>query len=230
MFGLAYASYKNPKSNDWMKRSFQKLEASIKYCVICYCVGFILIFWCVFLNYFMMNYTWGKFPDSLFLIAVRPIFVIGLGLIILPVIVGKGNVLRNVLGCGIFNVFAKLTFNIYMFHEMFVFAYAYSQKTALYFAQYDIVLYAIGTFGTASLASLIISLFVEAPLGNLQREFLEGPPPRGSRPKQIPIPTKQIEEPPAEIMNTNTEQKFPIPIKNADEILKLFNKDPNQTE
>ena len=114
-----------------------------------------------------------------------------------------------------------------MFHEVFIFALIYSQKMGLYFSQYNIVVNGIGTFGAATLTSLLISLLFEAPLGNLQREFLEGgsaPPVKRPTIKDVATVSTKVENlNPMENKPIVSIPSFPIPVRNAEEILNLFN-------
>ena len=124
----------------------------------------------------MINYpeSWSNASDGIYLIISRPGFVIGMSLIIIPVLVGKGKPILNVLGFPLVNSLAKLVYPTYMVHDIFIELRQYSLKRAMYLSQFQVFIEASGFTLIGFLVALLVSLFFELPFGNLQRLFLQG--------------------------------------------------------
>lgn len=71
-------------------------------------------------------YSINRYPDDfglafniLYLTFSRGLFILGLTMVLMPVLMGHGSVIRNVMSLDIFTPMARLTFGAYMVHPIY---------------------------------------------------------------------------------------------------------------
>ena len=197
IIGLMYAVYRDEKifpKNNILKRLMLYIRESTYTRYIMYLFAFNITFWISFLPYWMTNYpdSWTQASDGIFLVLSRPSFVFGVGLFVLPVLVGRGKPLLRVFGFPLLNSLSKLVYAAYMLHCVFIELTRYGLKRAVYLSQFQIFIEACGYVCMSFGLALLVSLLFELPFGNLERLFLMG---RGSaRGKMKTADDKDMEE------------------------------------
>ena len=71
-------------------------------------------------DYYEKDY-WPTWVAALYNATCRPMFVLGLALIIFPTFVNRGRGIKALLGSDTFSVTAKLTFGVYLVHDLVIF-------------------------------------------------------------------------------------------------------------
>ena len=101
--------------------------------------------------------SWGQSYATYFEITFRPMFIIGLICILLPPMLGCGEIMQNIFGCSLFTPWSKVTYAVYLIHPVtFLFLYGYTLN-GHFFTHYNTWLlgmcctlfagYAFGFFG-----------------------------------------------------------------------------------
>ncbi len=87
-----------------------------------YFSAFVLLTTVTFLNYSLNNYpdSWSLFPDSLYTILARPLFVLGILCVIYPAMLGHAPIVHTILGWYGWTPFAKVTYAAYLVHPVFM--------------------------------------------------------------------------------------------------------------
>ena len=170
-----YFEWKDKKSQD---STINKLTRSwvdnvvLKWVLIF--VGLAITFVCVALHY-VFNHDWERivtWHNVLYIIVSRPLFVIGLLLVIYPVMLGKEKNLFAILGAPFWNVLAKLTYGAYMFHCIILFAEKSMDYHSIHFTFMRTMFSSIHIWVLSYLLSLILTLFIELPLSQIERAYL----------------------------------------------------------
>ncbi len=107
-----------------------------------------------------------------------------------PVILGKGKLVLKVFGHPICNMVAKLSYAAYMTHWLWIEVWTFSKQKPFFVRNYHIIVLALGFCFLTFLSSLFVSLFYEAPFGNLEKTFLFGQ--KKGRTPQPKIEPKEI--------------------------------------
>ena len=169
--------------NSQTKRMMDKINSSLNTRIIMYIFG-ALFFW----TFIFVTYPINKHPEkfSLFFNALyitfsRSIFIVGVALVLMPVLMGHGYYLRRLLSLDIFVPLARLTFGAYMVHPTFMLFEAFNAARGQWAAINKGILYFLGWTFTAFLTSLVLTLLVETPCMNVEKEFLMG----GTKPKNF---------------------------------------------
>ena len=101
---------------------------------------------------------------TLYLIFSRPTFVIGLIFFIYPTMLGKGKLLNNIFSGNINKVLGyKLGYGVYMMHDIIIYYFVYTRKTAFYINPAEGLLHFWGYLIISYLCALITLICVEAP-------------------------------------------------------------------
>ena len=70
---------------------------------------------------YYQQYYWPTWIAALYNAFSRPLFVLGLSLIIFPTFVGRGRCIKAFLSADFFSVTAKLVFGVYLVHDLVIF-------------------------------------------------------------------------------------------------------------
>jgi peptidoglycan/LPS O-acetylase OafA/YrhL len=198
MFGLIFFSYKHELKTkrvyDSFALSLSKLLniRAIRYCS--YILGLFLINYLIFIQYPACKDAtestnqkdyWSQDERNAFYALSRVGFATGLGLILLPVLMGHNRVIYEILGNSAWTPLARLSFCGYLIHYGLVFSILVSEPVAVYLSDmgllYDFMICLIATYVVA----LPISLMLESPLMAIEK-LMKG------QPAKVPQPRKQV--------------------------------------
>ncbi len=140
-----------------------------------YVLGFCTMSLVMYSFYFLDAYSdrWGTTFGAMHMVFSRPTFVLGLGMVLYPVLLGKGKILLAVLGHHVFNPLSKLTYGTYMLHLSINYVYSISQLQGMYYTGMERVTLACGVFLASYLASFLVSLAIESPVVMFLKNFVE---------------------------------------------------------
>ncbi len=151
-----------------------------------YVVGAFLTWLTVYSFYYIDKQpkTWGVTFGVLHLMFSRPVFILGLCMVLYPVLIGKGKVLLAVIGHHVCNFFGKLNYGIYMWHIPVISIVMCTSLEAKFYTIFDVSIHAMGIFIITSTVSFFSTLLFESPIIQVIKTFVERRP--------VPAPKKAI--------------------------------------
>ena len=136
---------------------------------ICYITGIIFTFLALFFIYPFNKYSiQNNLYNMLFIWLSRPIFVIGLMLIVFPVLVGRGRSLFAIIGAPFFAPLGRITYGAYLVHLLLFFYLVGIQQQVQYYTLHMVILWTLRIILLSYILSLLLSLIVEAPIAKLE--------------------------------------------------------------
>ena len=171
----AYYIWKDDKQKDatinvWTRKWID--NPYIKYTLIV--IGIAITYVCVALQYVFDHY-WRDIKvwhNVVYIIVSRPLFVIGLLMVIYPAMLGREKNLFAILGAPFWNSLAKLTYGAYLFHVIFVISEKSGEYHSTYYTIMRVFFFATHIWILSYLFSLVLSLFIELPISQLEKAFL----------------------------------------------------------
>eukprot|EP00826_Nyctotherus_ovalis_P005801 TRINITY_DN1131_c0_g1_i10.p1 TRINITY_DN1131_c0_g1~~TRINITY_DN1131_c0_g1_i10.p1 ORF type:complete len:219 (-),score=41.07 TRINITY_DN1131_c0_g1_i10:160-816(-) len=130
-----------------------------------YIAGIIIMSALICTFYLLDKYKdgWSSSLGNAHIILTRPLFVIGLALVLYPVLIGRGKPLLAVLGHFIFGPMGRLTYGIYMVHVPIYYAIIFNRLQAEYYTEATRVVEAIMVFVLSYIVSFVVTIVFESP-------------------------------------------------------------------
>ena len=152
-----------------------------------YTIGVVIMLIVVYSFYFLDAYPdkWNDAFGALHIALVRPIFIIGLGLMMYPVLIGRGKNLLSILGYYVFNPLAKLTYGVYMIHLPVFFYLWISTLQAEYYSISDRIITSVMLLIFCYLISFICTLIFESPIVQLLKLLVDSESPKSNSVKVL---------------------------------------------
>lgn len=171
----AYFSWKKPEEQESTINVLTKKwveNPTVKYVVML--IGIAITYAGVVFQYVFNHYsdsltTWH---NVVFIIVSRPLFVIGLLLVIYPAMLGKEKIISAILGAPFWNALAKLTYGAYLFHVIITIAEKSGEYHSSYFTIMRVIFFGIHVWVLSYLLSIVLTLFVELPVNRIDKVFL----------------------------------------------------------
>lgn len=116
--------------------------------------------------------------NTFYMTFTKPLFVIGLNMVLFPILLGRGKFLRAILGHDFWTPFARLSFGVFLLHATFMNFEAFNRERAIWANMNSNTTLFIAWTGVAFMASFLFTIFVETPCANLEKYFLM-PAPKG---------------------------------------------------
>jgi len=140
-----------------------------------YGIGILLMYLVVYSFYWIdaNQEKWGDTFGTFHMVASRPLFIIGLSLVLYPVLIGRGKILLAIFGHFIFNPLGKLTYGVYMIHLNLMFIFCFSVLQGKYYVMGDIFINALMQLFLSYTLSFVLTLVFESPIVQLLKTFLE---------------------------------------------------------
>lgn len=170
LLGWHYLSSKTDDTEDCSDGIVNRLlnNSIIKYLLLL--LGVALVSVCVSLRYGLRDTSKGG--QSAYLIISNLLFLIGIIMIFYPAILGKSKVVYYVFAASVWAPLRKLSFGAYMFHIVVILTEKAMDYHTNYYTFIRVFLSAIHVFALAYFVSLILTVFFEAPLRQIQRAYL----------------------------------------------------------
>ena len=128
----------------------------------------------------------AKWQNHFYLALSKPAWACALSLLALPCFFGRGAFVGGILSLPVFAPLAKLTFAAYLIHPAVLdVLYKSSTDARVVFTEVGWYVAFLGVSAIVLLCSLVVHLFVEQPLVNLEKHVLRGEP-RPPRPAPAP--------------------------------------------
>jgi len=187
LVAYAYHSYKNDeRGTTFFSKACHLLRDSrlVRYPI--YILGLFLTSFFVFYQYYLNNHTseLSQFSSTMFLTFSRPCFVLGMSCIVFPAILGKASVAKTILSHDIWTSFARMTFAAYLIHPILMNFKAFNEYRGINLNILDVVVDYLGYFVIAYSLGCALTLIIETPCINLEKEFLMRPRrPRAPKPE-----------------------------------------------
>lgn len=105
----------------------------------------------------------------------RPLFVLGMMLVLLPTFEGRLPWLKSFMSCGLFQVVGKLTYSTYLIHIAIIAAVQVSSNNTEEISRSRTVYIYFGIYCFSYIAALLISLLSEVPILNIEKTLLFPP-------------------------------------------------------
>lgn len=119
--------------------------------------------------YFLDAYPhmWNAAFGVVHMVFARPLFVIGLALVIYPVIIGRGKNLLGIFGHYVFNPMGKLTYGVYIVHLAVFFGLWMNILSAESYTIFDRIVAAVMMFVLSYVLSFAFTLVLDSPVVQL---------------------------------------------------------------
>jgi len=174
---LAYFCYFDAKKKDGDAENNESIIKKLftgwkKYGFII--LGLIIMYFGMTTIYYLDNNpdSWGQGIATLYEVSFRPIFIIGLLLVIFPAILGEFNFLATFLGHPIFGVLAKLTYGVYMLNLAIIHVVLGFTLSGHYATDTWVLMNFFTILFISYLGSFFITVIFEIPVNNILQQFL----------------------------------------------------------
>lgn len=139
-----------------------------------YMLGALLLATTTMLNHSLNNNPedWNKFFDIFYVVFSRPAFVIGMLCIVYPSMIGQGKIVNAILGWYGWTPFAKVSYAAYLVHPVFMNLQSYNSDYGTYASWPFVIVCFLGYFTLVYSLSIFLSMTIEFPFINLEKEFL----------------------------------------------------------
>lgn len=117
--------------------------------------------------------TWPQILHSLYWGLSKPIFILGIILVILPSTLGLTySFFNTILTPKIFHFIARISFCTYLVHLMFISQFMLTRSYDTYFKTIDIFIINMGILILSLIFGFLLMIVVELPFANLQKELM----------------------------------------------------------
>ncbi len=175
---FAYQEHKRPNEEEKypLFRSMERAVATrphVKY--VLYCVALAIMYSMIQLIYFFDRNpsSWKQWQLTLYEIAVRPLFVLGVAMVIYPSLVGHGGILLEIVGHPAFSSLSRVSYGVCFFcvFEIYIFT---GYTLCGHYANHSWMLFGCATNILLSyLASFVVTLIFETPVRQMLHVYLE---------------------------------------------------------
>ena len=118
------------------------------------------------------NTEWNRVEQILYLVFFRIGFIVGLYLVIFPALVTGNDIVGKILGFKFFTPVARLTFTMYLMHLIIITRSSTNSRQIGYFNNENVIYFTLADILLTFLAGLGITLLIESPLLNIEKEFI----------------------------------------------------------
>jgi len=189
---FAFSEYKNTQITLFSKFT-ELLKRSYLLRYFLYIVSITILFVLVHSIYYLNKYpeNWEGWPDVLYLLFSKPLFVLALFFLIYPTMLGNYcRLLKSVFESKIFIPLARITFGAYLIHPMLMIFNNASSYKEIYFEHNSLFLQFIGYAFIAYLISAVFTALLESPVIQFSKLMI------GSRTQksQIKSPVKEMKK------------------------------------
>ena len=153
---------------EYIRMSIEKLSV-LRWSL--YFLGFLLINLAIWLQYgaYQSKTSWNRQENAAFIAVQRLMWSLGLNFFFLPVLLGRGSVLRPFLKSNYWNITAKLVFGVYLLHMVVGQIYFFSQPITYYYTQANLLKDSVFILVLSFCLVVPLVLLVESPCINLEK-------------------------------------------------------------
>ena len=138
---------------------------------------------------------YSKLFNAIYMSLIRAGFIIGLILFIFPILLGRGQVLRAIMGHEWMTPLARVSFGMYLIHPTYMLFESFNRQRATWVNHNSNILAAFGWWSVTVITSFLFTIIIETPCANLEKTFLMGGNGRNSKPKEktVKVPVESFE-------------------------------------
>ena len=169
---------------------FRMYERSSIVAWISVLIGMFLTTFLIF--YFQTAYpsgSWNLTTSMIWNALSRPLFVLGMMMVLLPTYEGRLTWLKSFMSCGLFKVIGKFTYSAYLIHIAVISLYVSSSNNSEVQSRDGGYFSFFGVYTLSYAAAIIITLLVEFPTLNIEKTILFPP-----KPKSKPAQTQDVKQ------------------------------------
>ena len=165
----------------------------------------------VFIQYDFYRYElainpWPKFANMMFNSFSRPLFCLGLTLIVLPTFSNRLTWIKSLLSSDAMCVLGRITFGVYLMHIPWIIMFLADSRQGYWLDNLNVWWLVFGTIPISFLFAIPFSMYAEVPFMNLEKYFLMPKPTA----KRQGIAEKKIEEADQINMTKDSDDKRPL--------------------
>lgn len=174
-FCLYSIRYDNPETS-FFRRIGDRINSSTCFRFFLYITGAGLVLFCSLMEHPINkdDKFLSKWAGYFWLIFSRSIYILGVSMFLMPMFNMHGTPLRKVLAADFWVPFARVSFGVYMLHEIFMEFHAYNAPISYLHSHSTVLVSIFAWFMIVYLASFLFTVFVETPFNNCEKEFLMG--------------------------------------------------------
>ena len=161
---LGYFCYRLKKEENYVRPLIQQIGAFL----------LSLLFFAapIYSTYWALKYEWSTVASVLYITFARSIFGLGMGGLILMCFTGNGGFMNWFFSWPFFQVFAKLTYGLYLFHLLVMMFYFISFRHLPYLSDMTSIMYFFAVAVMTVVVAFAAHLIVELPFANMERAVL----------------------------------------------------------
>lgn len=143
--------------------------------VILYSLAFLCMYFPIFGSYSLYNGTeWNSMENVLMIAFSRPLFAIGLAIMMHTFFLGHGYLLRKVFEWEIWGIMARVTFSAYLYHPILMSISLFGGTVFFHYTPVAVAFRWLGFVLGAYILALISFLLVERPVMSLEKFLFPG--------------------------------------------------------
>jgi peptidoglycan/LPS O-acetylase OafA/YrhL len=153
---------------------------------VCYWVGLAIMISITFTFYNVNRKPddYSRLFNAIYMSLIRAGFIVGLVLFILPILLGRGQALRAIMGHEFMTPLARVSFGMYLIHPTYMLFESFNRQRATWVTHNSNILAAFGWWSVTVITSFLFTIVIETPCANLEKTFLMGGKGRNSKPKE----------------------------------------------
>ncbi|KAL4708192.1 hypothetical protein ACJJTC_005334 [Scirpophaga incertulas] len=141
----------------------------------CWIISFLLLAFCFFSIYPVMQSTWDMQQFDNFLNAyVRSIWALSIGWVIFACVHGYGGLINWFLSLQVWKLPARLSYAMYLVHMAIMYVANSSWTTPQYFTEANTVYRFMADVSITIIASFVLCILIDAPFSTIQKQLLSG--------------------------------------------------------
>ena len=167
------------------KRFCDKIKDSWILRQICYWGGLAIIV-VITLTFYNINRYPNDYPrgfNAIYMTLIRAWFIFGLMMFIFPMLLGRGQILRSIMGHDWLTPIARISFGMYLIHPTYMLFDSFNRQRATWASHNTNIIMFFGWFSVTVLTSFLFTITIETPCANLEKTFLMGGGGRGGKKK-----------------------------------------------
>lgn len=198
LLGFFIYSFRNDAHEDSIvKRFCDAVKHSALWRHVCYWGG-VVIMAALIISFYDINKNpddYGKIFNAFYMTLSRPLFVFGMVMSIFPVLLGRGKVLRDILGHDWFTPLARISFGAYLVHPTYMVFESFNRPRATWASMSNNFTMFFAWLVISFLTSFLFTILVETPCANLEKTFLMGGGGKGKKKakKFMKVPAESFE-------------------------------------
>lgn len=169
-FCQLYVDFKNSsKENNLASLINKNIQNNKKITSATFVITLFCLVYSIVSLYFPNNYELSTFFNAFICTFNKVIFIIGLGLLIQLIILGKLNILKKILSLKIFSFISKISYALYLFHFNFIFP-SFQNAKNVEFSFTNFTLYTLIYYFPCVIFCFLITVAIDIPIFHMIKD------------------------------------------------------------